>query len=135
MSPTVDVDEVTLRAIEFAARMSGTSPSSVVKRLVEQASTPSSTPSANRASPSDAVELFARYEGHKTEAWYYPETARVEITSGPLAGTSYKTPTAAARAVVGHFKPAVNSNRNGWSFWVLNDGTARPLQSIRRAGG
>jgi len=58
--------------------------------------------------------------------------ARVEITDGPLKGNSYKTPTAAARAVVRAYNPQVNDNRNGWGFWQLDRSGPRTwLQALR----
>ncbi|MGF7239465.1 MAG: hypothetical protein ACQSGP_31590 [Frankia sp.] len=77
------------------------------------------------------VIVYADYEGHRTHGHYDGSTTRIDITSGALAGRSFKTPTGAARAVVAHYKPGVSPNRNGWSFWVLDDGSGRFLQSIR----
>ncbi|MEV5252853.1 hypothetical protein AB0K98_13965 [Streptomyces werraensis] len=36
-------------------------------------------------------------------------------------------------AWVTHYKPGVNPNRNGWSFWVLDDGSGGLLQTIRHS--
>jgi hypothetical protein len=33
--------------------------------------------------------------------------------------------------VVAHYKPDVSPSRNGWSFWVLDDGSGKFLQTIR----
>jgi hypothetical protein len=133
MTPTIEIDDGTLRSLEFAARMADTTVAQVVARLVAQASAPlpADAPS-DRAAPA-GVPVFADYEGHRTTGSYDPITKRVDITSGPLQGTSYKSPTGAARAVVGHYKPKVNPNRNGWSFWTLDNGTNELLQSIRYA--
>lgn len=131
MTPTIEIDDGTLRSLEFAARMADTTVGQVVARLVAQASAP--PPDAARSEPRSAsgVAVFADYEGHRTTGLYDPKTKRVDITSGPLQRTSYKSPTGAARAVVGHYKPKVNPNRNGWSFWTLDDGSGALLQSIR----
>lgn len=131
---TVKVDEQTHRSLEFAARMSGCSTGEVVARLVAAASMP--TPAASEDGvPAVAararVEVYADYAGHRTHGWFDPVTTRVDVTSGPLTGKGFKTPTGAARALVAHYKPDVNPNRNGWSFWVLDDGSGRLLQSIR----
>ncbi len=58
---------------------------------------------------------------------------RVEIVDGPLKSRSFKTPTGAARAVVRHYNPSVNDNRNGWGFWQIDNGGGPRvwLQSIR----
>ncbi|MFJ3990239.1 hypothetical protein ACIPWY_16535 [Streptomyces sp. NPDC090032] len=77
---------------------------------------PPSVPAA--ASQEDAekermVGVYVDYEGHRTRGSYDRDTKRIDITSGPLAGQSFKSPTGAARAVVAHYKPDVNPNRNG----------------------
>jgi hypothetical protein len=78
------------------------------------------------------VEIYADYEGYRVRATYF-KPARVEIVDGPLAGRSFQTPTAAARAVVRHYNPSVTDNRNGWSFWQIDNGASArtSLQSIR----
>lgn len=130
MSVTIEVDDQTHRSLELAARMSNSTAAQVVARLVDQASMPKPVDEhADRAT----LFVYADYEGHRTHASYDPETKRVDITSGPLGGSSFKTPTGAARAVVGHYKPSINTNRNGWLFWSLNDGSRRLLQSVRHA--
>ncbi|ROP51690.1 hypothetical protein [Streptomyces sp. PanSC9] len=133
MSPTIEVDAQTYRSIEFAARMGNTTAAEVVARLVRTASVPSSAPAATskEAETGRKVGVYVDYEGHRTRGNYDRDTKRIDITSGPLAGQSFKTPTGAARAVVAHYKPDVNPNRNGWSFWVLDDGSGEFLQSIR----
>jgi hypothetical protein len=132
MAAFIEVDDHTNRAIEFAARMAGLTPGEVVARLVEQASMPTLAPPAADASGApDVINVHADYAGHRTQGTYDPVTTRVDITSGPLAGQSFKTPTGAARAVVAHYKPEISPNRNGWKFWILNDGSGRLLQRLR----
>ncbi|MCF3962874.1 hypothetical protein [Streptomyces fuscigenes] len=136
VSPTIEVDEQTYRSIEFAARMSNATASEVVARLVRAASAPPSVSAATSeggAVPAPKIGVYVDYEGHRTHGSYDPETKRIDITSGPLAGQSFKTPTGAARAVVIHYKPEVNPNRNGWSFWVRDDGSGEVLQTIRHS--
>ena len=129
MNPLIEVDERTARSLEFAARISGTNAGQVVRRLVEQASLVTETSDPR---PNDGrVPLFADYQGRRTHAMYDPATKRVDVVDGPLDGSSYKSPTGAARAVVGHYNPKVSPHRNGWSFWYLDDGSGRILQSIR----
>jgi hypothetical protein len=133
ISATVEVDEQTYRSLEFAARVSNITPSEVVARLVAAASTPA--PALGEAAgphSSEGVAVYADYEGHRTRAIYDRDTTRVDVTSGPLEGRSFKTPTGAARAVVAYYKPSVSPNRNGWWFWTLDDGSGRRLQVIRR---
>jgi hypothetical protein len=77
------------------------------------------------------VNVHAVYEGFRTEGLFIPSSGGLEITSGPLAGQRFNSPSGAAVAVVQAAKPGVNPNRNGWSFWVQTD-TGEMLQMIRR---
>ncbi|MEV0127359.1 hypothetical protein AB0H83_02675 [Dactylosporangium sp. NPDC050688] len=124
---TIEVDGETKRTVSFAARMAGVTEGEIVRRLVagsvareqEPAGAPAGTP------------IYADYAGHRTRALYFAPT-RVEIIDGPLKGTSYKSPTGAARAVVRHYNAKVNDNRNGWGFWQLDqEGPRTWLQAIR----
>lgn len=134
MTGTIEVDDRTYRSLEFAARVASISAGEVVARLVADASMPNPTPSpAGSEDASKLVGIYVDYSGHRTKADFDPDTSRVDITAGPLAGRSFKTPTGAARAVVAHYKPEVSPNRNGWSFWILDDGSQRFLQSLRRS--
>jgi hypothetical protein len=130
---TIELDAQTYRSLEFAAHISGCTAGEVVARLVAEASMPRPPTNEDSEHPEGArgEVVYADYEGHRTQGRYDPRTTRIDITSGPLAGRSFKTPTGAARAVVTHYKPGVSPNRNGWSFWILDDGSERFLQSIR----
>jgi len=125
---TIEVDANTKQAVSFAARMSNVSEGEIVRRLVREA-TP---PKADDDTATPGVAIYADYEGNRVRARFYAP-ARVEIVDGPLAGQSFGTPTGAARAVVRHYNPNINDNRNGWAFWQIDDGSgARTwLQSIR----
>ncbi|WP_380279024.1 hypothetical protein [Kitasatospora purpeofusca] len=132
--PHVEVDIQTARALEFAARMAGITPGQVVARLVQEASpvhTREAIPTESRPTGDKRVAIHAQYEGFLTEALFDPVTGRVDITSGPLKGTSHRTPSSAARAIINHHNPKVSGARNGWSFFSLSDGSGRPLQTIR----
>jgi len=134
MAALIEVDDHTDRAIEFAARMANLTKGEVVARLVEQASMPPFAPPVMDASGSvDVINVYADYAGHRTQGAYDPVTTRIDITSGPLAGRSFKTPTGAARAVVAHYNPVISPNRNGWKFWILSDGSGRSLQRVRHS--
>jgi hypothetical protein len=133
--PTIEVDTEIKKIIAFAARMASVSEGEIIRRLI--AGGDSGKPVENsqiQNSPKDAsgVSIYAFYEGHRTTGRFYPP-ARVEITDGPLAGQSFKSPTGAARAIVRHYNPNINDNRNGWAFWQLdNDSESNVwLQSIR----
>lgn len=134
MTETIEVDEQTFRSLEFAARVSGCTAGEVVARLVAAASMPPprARDETEHSEEAAGMAVYADYEGHRTHGRYDPKTTRIDIVSGPLVGRSFKTPTGAARAVVAHYKPGVSPNRNGWSFWVLDDGSGRFVQSIRK---
>ncbi len=134
MGATVEVDERTYRSLEFAAHVSGCTAGEVIARLVTAASVraPAEEGEAEHPKAAGGLAVYADYAGHRTHGRYDPSTKRIDITAGPLAGQSFKTPTGAARAVVAHYKPGVNPNRNGWSFWMLDDGSGKFLQGIRK---
>ncbi len=127
---TIEVDEAAKRSVSFAARMAGVTEGEIVRRLI----------AANALEVEDVdprqegVLIYADYEGSRTRARYFAP-ARVAITDGPLKGRSFRSPTGAARAVVRHYNPSVNDNRNGWSFWQIDNGGGPRvwLQSIRPA--
>ncbi|MCO8272952.1 hypothetical protein M1L60_20360 [Actinoplanes sp. TRM 88003] len=126
---TIEVDEDTKQAVAFAAHMANLSENAIIRRLIAASTVASEE--RTRTGNQD-VSVYADYEGHRVHARFV-EPARVEIIDGPLAGQSFKTPTGAARAVVRHYNPGINDNRNGWTFWQLDTGSGarRSLQSIR----
>lgn len=124
----IEVDEYTKHAVSFAARMANLTEGGIIRQLIAASTLPEESPQ-----PADhGVTIYADYEGHRVRARYF-EPARVEIVDGPLAGQSFKSPTGAARAVVRHYNPGINGNRNGWAFWQIDDesGKRMSLQSIR----
>ena len=125
---TIDVDVGTKQAVAFAARMANVAEGEIIRRLVGASAQSTEEPD----SADQGVAIYADYEGHRVRARYF-RPARVEIADGPLAGKSFKTPTGAARAVVRHYNPSVNDNRNGWSFWQIDNGASNRewLQSLR----
>lgn len=74
--------------------------------------------------------MYGTYRGRRTEARFLPATRRVAIVSGPLAGTEYDTPSAAAGAVVAHANPRRATRVNGWAFWRVAATRAR-LDTVR----
>jgi hypothetical protein len=128
---TIEVDDGIKRTVSFAARMANVAEGEILRRLIAASSLTGEDPDPGRK----GLAIFADYVGHRTRALYFAP-ARVEILDGPLKGQSFKSPTGAARAVVRHYNPSVNDNRNGWGFWQIdNGGGARVwLQSIRPSG-
>lgn len=134
MVKIVEVDDDTARSLEFAARIAGTSVREVIARLVAEASAPLGDHAKESPDTREArIAIYADYAGQRTRATYDETTTRVDVTSGPLSGRSFKTPTGAARAVIGHYKPDINPNRNGWTFWTVDDGSGQLLHAIRRS--
>jgi len=125
---TIEVDEGVKRTVSFAARMADVTEGEIVRRLIAA----SSLETKELDPGQKGVPIYADYEGHRTRAVYFAP-ARVEIVDGPLKGKSFRTPTGAARAVVRHYNPSVNDNRNGWGFWQIDNGGGPRvwLQSIR----
>lgn len=129
---TIEVDEVAKRTLSFAARMAGVTEGEIVRRLI--AANALEVEEEEEDPRQEGVVIYADYEGSRTRARYFAP-ARVEITDGPLKGRSFRSPTGAARAVVRHYNPSVNDNRNGWSFWLIDNGGGPRvwLRSIRPA--
>lgn len=127
---TIEVDEGVKRTVSFAARMADVTEGEIVRRLIAASSLEAKEPDPRQT----GMPIYADYEGHRTRALYFAP-ARVEIVDGPLKGESFRTPTGAARAVVRHYNPSVNDNRNGWGFWQIDNGGGPRvwLQSIRPA--
>lgn len=125
----IEVDDFTKHTVAFAARMANLSEAAIIRRLIADLVLTDETPPQTTG---QGIAVYADYDGHRVHARYIDPT-RVEIIDGALAGQSFKSPTGAARAVIRHYNPDVNDNRNGWSFWQIDDdsGTKRSLQTIR----
>jgi hypothetical protein len=76
------------------------------------------------------IRVHALYDGVRAEGVYHQRTGKLDIVAGPAAGQSFKRPSGAAIAVVQAVNPRVNPNRNGWSFWIVDD-DGKTLQSRR----
>ncbi len=125
--PVIEVDHRTATAVNLAADIAKVSAGEIVRRLVERFGDTAAVPIDSEV----PVGIHVDYDGRRTQAEFDPATERVDIVDGPLAGNSSKSPSGAAIAVVRHYKPKVNPNRNGWEFWIVTD-TGLPLRSIRR---
>jgi len=86
----------------------------------------------NETTPEAAgsVEVFSIYDGCRITGSFDTKTSALTITSGPLTGQRFRSPSGAAVAHVHAVKPQIDPNRNGWSFWIVGS-TGRPLQSPR----
>ncbi|MFC0532499.1 hypothetical protein [Phytohabitans kaempferiae] len=129
---SIDIDDTTDQYLEFAANVGGVTKGQIVAQLVAAARTRAKPPLESKESDQNAVAIHVDYDGHRTRAQFVPGPGRIEITDGPLAGMTFRTPSEAARAVVGHYKPTVSPHRNGWVFWIIT-ANGEPLQSIRHS--
>lgn len=117
--------------VMLLARAWRISPGEVVRRLLDDfVKVDGERPAAQQTEPLDGIRIYADYEGQHVEATFSPATKRVVITSGALAGYSYKSPSGAAIGVVQALNPNVHPNRNGWSFWFIEE-TGATLQTVR----
>lgn len=127
----IEVDDTTFRSLALAARARNVTIGEIVAWLVREVSLKIDdqpvSPHAN-----DGVRVYVRYRGERVEGRFDPVKKRLTLTSGPLAGKSFNSPSAAAVAVVS----ALNQNRecpntDGWRFWRIAD-TNEPIDVLRR---
>jgi hypothetical protein len=78
---------------------------------------------------SDEVAIHAVYGGRRADAVYNSRTRLVTIISGPGAGATNLTSSAAAGEVVHAVNPAVSRSRRGPEFWTVT-ATGLPLSSL-----
>ena len=134
--PKIDIDVDTDAKLTFASAVAGVTKSEIVARLVAQATpkmfaTPAASGGVSAEPPPDGhVFIFCDYDGHRTRGAFDLTTHRVDVVDGPLSGKSFKTPSAAASAVVADLNPSVSPNRNGWGFWRV-ESSGEILQTIR----
>lgn len=128
--PSIDLDDHTYEMVRFAARVSGLTESETIARAVRAFAGQHPEPPVQR-DPWDPVPLYGLYEGTRVEGVYVPATRRVTVTSEPLPGTSFKSPSGAARAVVAALNPSrAATQSNGWRFWHIAE-THQRLEVLR----
>lgn len=111
----IDLDDETYARVRLAARVAGISEAAVVARAIAAYLAPDSGPPVDRWEP---IPVYAGYGGRRVEGVFTPATQRLVVTSEPLAGQGFKSPSGAARAVVRALNPdASTGNPNGWTFW------------------
>lgn len=116
--PTIDLDEETHALVRFAARVFAVSESEVVARAVRALTEQNDDRPA--FDPWTPVDVYGEYEGHRVEGRYVPATRRLIVTSPPVAGVTFKSPSGAATAVVAALNPGRSAaHTNGWRFWHL----------------
>ncbi|MEW1926783.1 hypothetical protein [Streptomyces sp. NPDC088360] len=126
----VPLDPTTGGKVDLLARAWNTTPSEVVRRLIEHfEDSPTPSPASAAAPPAELVPVHAFYAGQKVSGMYDRENRSLTISHGPAVGR-YKTPSGAASAVLQAVRPDIHPNRNGWSFWTVDE-TGELLQSLR----
>lgn len=121
--PEINVSAETDHQLSLLASWEGTSKGEVVARLLTNLS-------KSQTRSDDTVAVHKVYERERIEGIYDPPSSTLTITSAPWSGEVFSKPSSAAIAVVQHFKPDANPNRNGWDFWRVTE-TGAPLQSLR----
>jgi hypothetical protein len=126
----VSIDARTAAVVRRRAREFGMSETDFVRRAVSvyldvlEGTAP--------RDPWTPVPIYGTYEGHRVEGLFLPATRRVTVTTEPIAGARFKSPSGAARAVVAALNPGrVHSQSNGWRFWRLVESDER-LEVLRR---
>jgi hypothetical protein len=128
---TITLPSSTHDRLRLVAAALGRSEAATVAELLDRLAGSGQASGENGEETRTEVPIHAKYEGKRIEALFDPDTGRVTITSGDLAGKACKSPSRAAIEVVTLLNPGVNPNRNGWSFWIVT-ATDESLQSIRR---
>jgi hypothetical protein len=128
---TLDPSMPVYREVVLLATAWSTTAPEVVSRLVDHyyltnAASVEITPTGNDS----GVAIHCVYAGRKVEGRYDPATSSVAITSGPLAGQGFRSPSGARAAVVTALNPRVAPNGSGWTFWTVT-ATGKTLRSIR----
>ena len=128
----IDVRRGAAAKIRLLARAWKITEGEAVDRLLDEfeAGSGLASPVAGRAADPQLVAVHAEYQGVRVRGFYDTSSRSLEITEGPGATRRFRTPSAAAIAVVSAVNPSVNPNRNGWSFWTVT-ATGKRLQSIR----
>jgi hypothetical protein len=124
----VPVDSETATRIRIAANVHGFSESQVIAIAVQRlglAVLPSPSASTerqdarapNRRDRWAPIPVVAIHRGVTVEGTYVAAVTQLTVTSGPLAGTSFTSPSGAARAVVAAITEKPPSPVNGWRLW------------------
>jgi hypothetical protein len=124
----LEVAESTAEQIKLLQRAWNASADQVLRRLLDAFMNTEPMP---RGEAVHEVRVRCLYEGVWTEGVFEPSSERLLITSGPLKGRQFRSPSGAAAAIVRDLKPGVQPNRNGWTFWTVAD-SGNLLQTVRQ---
>ena len=126
---SIDIDTGTLRDLTLIANAAGVTHGEAVALLIDRFWR-STNPAPAAVSSGTGVTVHATYQGRRIEGEFDPATASLTVTSAPLPGKWFRSPSGAAKAVVAAIKPGVTPNRSGYDFWFVTS-TGRTLGSIR----
>ncbi|KJK11984.1 hypothetical protein UB45_11910 [Terrabacter sp. 28] len=127
----MNVSEATADRLRLLASAWEVDEEGAISRLIDRlAAGATEDPTPQSSARADQVEVYAVYDGRRVSGLYDPRTKALTVTSTPLEGSKYKSPSGAAIAVVQATNPKVNPNRNGWTFWTVRS-TGDTLQSLR----
>jgi hypothetical protein len=126
---SIDIDTGTFRDLTLIANAAGITHGEAVALLVDRFRR-STTPAPAAGSSGTGVAVHATYQGQRIEGEFDPATASLTVTSAPLPGKWFRSPSGAAKAIVAAIKPGVTPNRSGYDFWFVTS-TDRTLGSIR----
>jgi hypothetical protein len=128
---TLDPSMPVYREIVLLATAWNTTAPEVVSRLVGHYYLTNAASVENTPTGDDSgVAVHRVYAGRRVEGRYERATSSVTITSGPLAGQFFRSPSGASAAVVTALNPGVAPSRSGWTFWIVT-ATGKTLSSIR----
>ena len=125
--PNVEVDGPTYERLRLAANVAHLHPGEVVARALDVLAAVCEPRVLDRWAD---VAVHTTYKGRRVEGRFLPATRRLVITTGPLAGTSYGTPSAAAGAGIASHGSRADPRANGWRFWHVT-GTGEFLDTVR----
>lgn len=127
----IDLDERLHAHVRFAARLFGVSEAEIVARAVREYARAVPAPDRPGAEPWTPVPVFGEYDGRRVEGEFLPANRHLTVTSEPLAGREFTTPSGASRAVIAAINPQrTAAQSNGWRFWHLA-ATGERLEVLR----
>jgi hypothetical protein len=126
---TIEVDSRTFRELSLIAKTGGLTHGQAVTFLIEEFHRTSTPPETGPSAP-PGVAVYATYQGQRIEGVFDVATGGLTVSSAPLQGKWFRSPSGAAKAVVATLKPGVTPNRSGYDFWFVTS-TGKTLASIR----
>lgn len=126
---TIQIDRSTYALLKYGAEAAGISEDEFLRLalMTYQPMPPRDLPD----DPWTPLTVHATYLKKRTDGQFVRATTRLTVTTGPLAGTTYGSPSAAAAAVIRAINPARTSGHNdGWRFWRVS-GSGEPLDVVR----